>query len=68
MKDQKNAGYPTENTSLSPIQPEKPFEESKLRHLTDEEIIRGFRYLMSKDKKDKLRCDEGKRTGGLHDR
>jgi hypothetical protein len=53
MKDQKNAGYPTENTSLSPIQPEKPFEESKLRHLTDEEIIRGFRYLMSKDKKDK---------------
>lgn len=53
MKDQKNAGYPTENTFLTPIKPEKPVEESKLRHLTDEEIIRGFRYLMSKDKKDK---------------
>ena len=53
MKDQKNAGYPTENTFLTPIKPEKPVEESKLRHLTDEEIIWGFRYLMSKDKKDK---------------
>ena len=25
--------------------------DQKLRHLTDEEIIQGFRYLMNKDKK-----------------
>ena len=53
MKDQKNTGNQTENTSLTPLQPEKQIEETKLRHLTDDEIIQGFRYLMNKDKKDK---------------
>ncbi len=53
MKDQNNTGNPTENTSLTPLQPEIPAEETKLRHLTDEEIIQGFRYLMNKDKKNK---------------
>ncbi len=40
-----------ENTGLAPIRKEEPVEETKLRHLTDDEIIRGFRYLMNKDKK-----------------
>ena len=53
MKDQNNTGNPTENTSLTPLQPEIAAEETKLHHLTDEEIIQGFRYLMNKDKKDK---------------
>ena len=40
-----------DSTALSPLQPEKPAEETKLKHLTDEEIIQGFRYLMNKDRK-----------------
>ena len=43
----------TENTALTPLKAEMPAEESKLRHLTDDEIIRGFKYLMNKDRKDK---------------
>ena len=39
------------NKELVPIPPEPPTEDKKLRHLTDEEIIQGFRYLMNKDKK-----------------
>ena len=38
-------------TGLAPIPSGPPAEEQKLKHLTDEEIIRGFRYLMNKDKK-----------------
>ena len=41
------------NTGLAPIKIEKSAEESKLRHLTDDEIIQGFRYLIRKDKQDK---------------
>ena len=40
-----------ENTELAPIRKEEPVEETKLRHMTDEEIIQGFRYLMNKDRK-----------------
>ena len=40
-----------ENTELAPIRKEEPVEETKLRHLTDDEIIQGFRYLMNKDRK-----------------
>ena len=43
----------TEKTALTPLKAELPAEESKLRRLTDEEIIRGFRYLINKDNKDK---------------
>lgn len=39
------------NTDIVQIVPEPPSEDQKLRHLTDDEIIRGFRYLMNKDKK-----------------
>ena len=39
------------NTELIPIPSEPPAEDQKLRHLTDDEIIQGFRYLMNKDKK-----------------
>ena len=40
-----------DSTALTPLQPEKPVEETKLKNLTDEEIIQGFRYLMNKDRK-----------------
>ena len=53
MKNRNDNRSKPDNTSLTPLQPETPVEETKLRHLTDEEIIRGFRYLMHKDKKDK---------------
>ena len=33
------------NTDLVPIPPEPPAEDQKLRHLTDDEIIQGFRRL-----------------------
>ena len=39
------------NTDLVPIPTDPPAEDQKLRRLTDDEIIRGFRYLMNKDKK-----------------
>ena len=39
------------NTDLVLISPEPPAEDQKLRHLTDDEIIQDFRYLMNKDKK-----------------
>ncbi|MBQ9607480.1 MAG: hypothetical protein IJV16_09955 [Lachnospiraceae bacterium] len=39
------------NTGLIPIKKEVPAEESKLRHLSDDEIINGFRYLINKGKK-----------------
>ena len=42
-----------QNTGLAPIKAEKPVVETKLRHLTDDEIIQGFRYLIHKDKHDK---------------
>ena len=41
----------TENTELAPIRKEESVEETKLRNLTDDEIIQGFRYLMNKDRK-----------------
>ena len=41
------------NTALTLLKAEKPAEEPELRHLTDDEIIRGFKYLMNKDRKDK---------------
>ncbi len=40
------------NTDLVPLRPEMPVEESKLKKLTDEDIIRGFKYLINKDRKD----------------
>jgi len=39
------------NMDLAPIPSELPAEDHKLRHLSDDEIIQGFRYLMNKDKK-----------------
>ncbi len=39
------------NTELIPIPSEPPAEDQKLRRLTEDEIIQGFRYLMNKDKK-----------------
>ena len=39
------------DTELIPIPSEPPAEDQKLRHLTDDEIIQGFRYLINKDKK-----------------
>ena len=39
------------NTVLAPIPTDPPAEDQKLRRLTDDEIIRGFRYLMNKEKK-----------------
>ena len=50
MKNEKDSNN-TENIGLAPIRKEEPVEETKLRHLTDEEIIQGFRYLMNKDRK-----------------
>ena len=38
-------------TELAPIPSEPPEADQKLRRLTDDEIIQGFRYLMNKDKK-----------------
>ncbi len=52
MKKPKNTDNSTKNTSLAPLRVQKSAGETKLRRLTDEEIIRGFRYLMNKDKKD----------------
>ena len=48
------------NTDLVPIPPEPPAEDQKLRHLTDDEIIQGFRYLMNKDKKKDIYWGDGK--------
>ena len=41
----------TENTAIALLKAGLSVEESKLRHLSDEEIIPSFRYLMDKDKK-----------------
>ena len=41
------------DNDIVPVKPERPEEELKLRHLTDDEIIRGFRYLIHKDDKEK---------------
>ena len=48
-----NSNKEKQNTGLAPIKAEKPVVETKLRHLTDDEIIQGFRYLIHKDKHDK---------------
>ena len=52
-KNSINTDKEKHNTGLAPIKIEKPAEELKLRHLTDDEIIQGFRYLIRKDKQDK---------------
>ena len=51
MNDQIKKENNPDSTALSPHQPEKTAEETKLKHLTDEEIIQGFRYLMNNDRK-----------------
>lgn len=53
MNEPEKDNITTENTALTLLKAEKPAEEPKLRHLTDDEIIRGFKYLMNKDRKDK---------------
>ncbi len=46
MKDDKNG---KRNTSLQPIQVKQEKEDPKLRRLSDNDIIQGFRYLLRKD-------------------
>ena len=52
MKEEKNKTQKgTVDNELMPIKFEKPAENPKLRYLTDDEIIQGFRYLIHKDDK-----------------
>ena len=37
------------DNEVVPVRPERPEKELRLRHLTDDEIIRGFRYLIGCD-------------------
>ncbi|MCR5747550.1 MAG: hypothetical protein K6G03_07560 [Lachnospiraceae bacterium] len=40
----------SKETGITPIIPKAKAEVSKLQKLTDEEIIKGFKYLIHKDK------------------
>lgn len=52
MNEEKNkTSKGTVDNELMPIKLEKPAEDSKLRRLTDDEIIQGFRYLIHKEDK-----------------